>query len=183
MVVLIGEQLVLREVGLDDWPAVHAYSECPDVVRYQPWGPNTPEESRAFVAHVVAVAQAAPRTVYQLAMTVVAGGRLIGMGTLQVHSSDHGQGEVGYFLHPAAWGRGCATEAARLLLGFGFRELRLHRIFGTCDPRNVAFARVLEKVGMTYEGQLRHTMLLRDGWRDSAIYSILSHEWTVPPAR
>jgi len=33
MVVLIGEQLVLREVGLDDWAAVHAYSVCPDVVR------------------------------------------------------------------------------------------------------------------------------------------------------
>jgi RimJ/RimL family protein N-acetyltransferase len=43
----------------------------------------------------------------------------------------------------------------------------------TCDPRNVASARVLEKVGMTYEGRMRHTLLLRDGWRDSDVYSIL----------
>lgn len=62
MVMLIGEQCVLREVGLDDWPAIHAYSVCPEVVCYQPWGPNTPEESCAFVAQVVAVARATPRT-------------------------------------------------------------------------------------------------------------------------
>lgn len=45
MVVLVGWRLVLREFVVEDWPAVHAYSAQPEVVRYQPWGPNTPEES------------------------------------------------------------------------------------------------------------------------------------------
>lgn len=178
MTTLRGQQLVLRDIAMDDWPAVHAYSSRPDVVQYQPWGPTTPDESRAFVAQVVAAAQVVPRMVYMCAITRGdSDPRCIGTGTLHVHSLDHGQGEIGYFLHPAVWGCGYATEAARLLLGFGFKELDLHRIFGTCDPRNARSARVLEKAGMTYEGLLRQTMHLRDGWRDSAVYSILIHEW------
>jgi RimJ/RimL family protein N-acetyltransferase len=53
----------------------------------------------------------------------------------------------------------------------------LHRIFATCDPRNTASAHVLQKVGMRLEGRLRDTMLIRDGWRDSLVYSVLEHEW------
>ena len=73
--------------------------------------------------------------------------------------------------------RGWATEAAGLLLRFGFNDLRLHRIAATCDPRNVASARVLEKIGMLYEGRLREALLIRDGWRDSSVYAILDREW------
>jgi RimJ/RimL family protein N-acetyltransferase len=180
---LIGRRLVLRELTVEDWPDVHAYSARPEVARYQPWEPNTPAESRAFVEHVLAAAQAAPRTEYHLAITLADGGRLIGTGALWVRSIDHGQGELGYFLHPDHWDRGYATEAARLLLNFGFGTLDLHRIFATCDPRNVASARVLEKIGMTYEGRLRETTRLRGGWRDSAVYGILAQEWGPSTAR
>jgi RimJ/RimL family protein N-acetyltransferase len=34
---------------------------------------------------------------------------------------------------------------------------------------------------MTYEGRLRHTLLIRDGWRDSEIFSILDNEWRPGP--
>ena len=73
------------------------------------------------------------------------------------------------------WGRGLATEAARQLLRIGFVDHGLHRIAGTCDPRNVASGRVLQKIGMTYEGRMRETGRIRDGWRDSDLYSILVH--------
>jgi RimJ/RimL family protein N-acetyltransferase len=53
----------------------------------------------------------------------------------------------------------------------------LHRIFATCDPRNVASRRVLTKIGMTHEGRMRETLLIRDGWRDSDVYAILKHEF------
>lgn len=71
----------------------------------------------------------------------------------------------------------CKTEVASTLLSFGFNTLNLHRIFATCDPRNVASECVLQKLGMHYEGRMRETMLLRDGWRDSVLYSLLEQEW------
>ncbi len=45
------------------------------------------------------------------------------------------------------------------------------------SPRNVASSKVLEKTGMTKEGRMREDLLIRDGWRDSFLYSILVHEW------
>jgi [ribosomal protein S5]-alanine N-acetyltransferase len=68
------------------------------------------------------------------------------------------------------------------VVGWGFAELGLHRVFGTCDPRNVASARVLRKLGMTHEGHMRHTALIRDGWRDSDLYALLEHEWRARPS-
>jgi ribosomal-protein-alanine N-acetyltransferase len=53
----------------------------------------------------------------------------------------------------------------------------LHRVMATCDPRNLASTAVLTKVGMTFEGRLRHTMEIRDAWRDPSIFSILADEW------
>lgn len=82
--------------------------------------------------------------------------------------------------HPRHWGRGAGTAAARPALDVGFGVHGLHRIFATCDPRNVASGRVLAKAGMTYEGRMRETMLIRDGWRDSDLYAILDHEWRRP---
>jgi RimJ/RimL family protein N-acetyltransferase len=69
-----------------------------------------------------------------------------------------------------------ATAAARHLIQIGFGEHNLHRIFATCDPRNTASAAVLRRLGMHYEGRMRETALIRDGWRDSDLYSLLAHE-------
>lgn len=98
------------------------------------------------------------------------------MGELHVRSHSQRQGEITYIVHPREWGQGVGTEIGRQLLSYGFDELGLHRIYATCDPRNLGSSRVLAKIGMTYEGRLRHTALIRDGWRDSTIFSILEGE-------
>jgi RimJ/RimL family protein N-acetyltransferase len=42
----------------------------------------------------------------------------------------------------------------------------------------LASARVLEKVGMRREAQLRENMWMRGRWRDSVIYAVLDREWS-----
>jgi hypothetical protein len=78
-------------------------------------------------------------------------------------------------------GTGRATAAGGRLVQLGFEEHNRHRIFATCDPRNVASAAVMRRLGMSYEGRMRETMLIRDGRRDSDLYSVLSHEWHMGP--
>lgn len=60
--------------------------------------------------------------------------------------------EILYGITPSLWGRGYATEAARTLLVWAFRETGLTRIFAGADPPNRASARVLEKLGMRPAG-------------------------------
>ncbi len=172
-----GQRVALRELTSDDWPDIHAYASLPQVCRFQFWGPNTPDETRAFVESAVASTDDEPRHRFALAVALVGTTRAIGLGEMNVREARFRVGEISYVLHPAYWGQGLATEAAHLLLRLGFDVLHLHRIFATCDPRNLASARVLQKIGMLYEGRMREVMLIRDGWRDSALYATLEGEW------
>ncbi|MGN7313127.1 GNAT family N-acetyltransferase [Alkalicoccobacillus gibsonii] len=47
----------------------------------------------------------------------------------------------------------------------------------TSDPRNKGSERVMQKIGMVWEGRLREDLLLSEGWRDSLIYSILARDY------
>jgi RimJ/RimL family protein N-acetyltransferase len=60
--------------------------------------------------------------------------------------------EVGWELHQAWWGRGLATEGALTALRFGFQEHDLRRIISTTVPGNHGSRRVMEKIGLTYQG-------------------------------
>ncbi len=175
---LTSPRVTLREFVLEDWPAVHAYASRPETCRFQPWGPNSPAESQAYVALAIARAGEQPRSSYILAVVLAATEGVIGAAALEIRSRQHRSGEIAYVLHPDYWGQGYATEVAHLLVDFGFGTLGLHRVAGTCDPRNTASARVLQKTGMQYEGRLRETLLLRDGWRDSAVYSLLEQDFS-----
>lgn len=172
---LKGERVILRDLEEQDWRAVHAYASQSIVCQYQPWGPNSETESQDFVTQVVLEAANLPRSRFVFA--VMEKDRLIGAGEINIRDFTNRQGEIGYIIHPDYWAKGYATEVAKLLIKFGFSTLNLHRIFATCDPRNLGSAKVLEKIDMTYEGRIRQDLLLKDGWRDSLLFSILKHEW------
>lgn len=61
--------------------------------------------------------------------------------------------EIGYALLARYEGQGYATEAASACLTYGRARYDLARIVGIVNPDNVASARVLEKIGLRYEGR------------------------------
>jgi RimJ/RimL family protein N-acetyltransferase len=167
--------VTLRRLEETDWPAVYSWGSLPEFCRFQPWGPDKRVESRAYTEGAALAWSQRPQIRY--AYLACADGEPIGTGELRVRQAAHRHGEISYGLHPKPWGRGLGSAIGGELLRIGFEELGFHRICGTCDPRNVGSAKVLRKLGMTYEGRLRHTMLIRDGWRDSEMFSILEDEW------
>ncbi|MFJ4343382.1 GNAT family N-acetyltransferase [Streptomyces sp. NPDC088915] len=165
----------MDKIVLEDWPAVHSWARLPEVCRYQSWGPNTEAQTQDFVDSAVKAWSGTPQSRFPYIARVRRD--VVGMGELHVRSHKQRQGEISYIVHPRVWGQGIGTEIGRQLLAHGFGELGLHRIHATCDPRNLGSSRVLSKIGMTYEGHLRDTALLHDGWRDSMIFSSLEGEW------
>lgn len=174
MVTIEMGRLVLREFTMEDYEAAHAYASDPRVVEYMSFGPNKPDDTRRFLERAIEKQRQSPRASYTLALTF--GGELIGGCGVTVTSVELGEGEIGYCMRPEYWGRSIGTEAAGALIGFGFRELGLHRIIAKCDPMNVASWRVMEKNGMRREGRLRENVVIRGKRRDSLLYSILVHE-------
>jgi len=66
-----------------------------------------------------------------------------------------------------------ATEAAELLVAFGFKALGLERLEATCRPANVGSLTVLERVGFQREGLIRDHLLIRGQRQDSLLNALL----------
>jgi [ribosomal protein S5]-alanine N-acetyltransferase len=168
----------LRRPVAEDWLSVHEWGTHPEAYQYQVWGPNSERQTQEFVSELIDTWDVPDERRVRWAWVADEPNRgVIGAGELHIRSRVHRQGEITYVVHPDHWGRGYATMIGRLLLHEAFSGLSLHRVSATCDPRNLASAAVLRKLGMTYEGRLRQTLLLRDGWRDSEVFSILESEW------
>lgn len=74
--------------------------------------------------------------------------KVVGWGGLYDDPFDRRWGvELGYAFHPAAWGRGYATELAHACLDWANRVLRLPEVCAFTHPDNAASARVLDKAG------------------------------------
>jgi RimJ/RimL family protein N-acetyltransferase len=174
---LHGDRISLRELAADDFDAVVEYSVDEAVARYQDWQSHTAEAAKDFLDRAIAAAQQSPRRAYGFAVVERATSLVIGDAWVGIDSVPNRRAEIGYTLRRDRWNRGLGTEAARLLLAFGFDELAMHRIEATTRPENVASTRVLEKIGMSYEGRLRDHLLVDGAWRDWLVYSILEQEW------
>ena len=170
-------RLLLRDFREDDWPAVLAYQSNPLYLRYYEWTERTPEAVQVFVRRFVDHQSQQPRTRFQLAIVLPATGQLIGNCGIRMQSPGAREAEIGYELAPEHWGQGYATEAAREMVAFGFRELGLHRISSFCVADNTASAHVLEKLGMRLEGRLREKEYYKGRWWDWLLYGILEREW------
>lgn len=183
--ILRTERLQLRDFADTDEESVHAFAGDPIVSRYTEWGPNSVEDSRAFVRDCVAQAGSPTRSAFNLAAVTADTGRLIGSVAVWVENATHHRGEIGFVFHPDVWGQGYATEAATALIRFGFGHLGLQRIAATCHPDNIGSARTLEKAGLRLEGRLRHHMFVRGTWRDSLLYAVLATDASTeqPEAR
>ena len=76
-------------------------------------------------------------------------------------------------------GRGYGSDAMRVIVDYGFRELGLHRIqlgVATFNPPGI---RAYEKAGFTEEGRLRESVLHDGRWYDEILMAVLDHEWAA----
>jgi RimJ/RimL family protein N-acetyltransferase len=100
------------------------------------------------------------------------------LGGASVYDVDREQGQaaVGFWLTPAARGRGVATHATRLLARWAFTDLGVARLELTCAPDNEASQRVALRCGFVREGVLRSHVPFKGTRRDTVVFSLLPGE-------
>jgi [ribosomal protein S5]-alanine N-acetyltransferase len=113
----------------------------------------------------------------RLAMDRLSDGAFLGWCSLTRWNPGYRSASLGYCLNEAAWGHGYATEAVGALLRWAFDTLELNRVQAETDTRNVASARVLEKVGFVREGTLREDCVVNGEVSDSWVFGLLRREW------
>jgi RimJ/RimL family protein N-acetyltransferase len=167
----------LRELESRDFDALREMDADAEVQFWRGAMTITPEDTRRFLDQVMLERQAAPRPRYVFGITVPPDDSVIGTCWLILTYPDWLGAEIGYQLNRRAWGQGYATETVRAVLEFGFKRLNLHRIWARVNPPNAPSWRVLEKVGMRREAELKECELAAGEWRDLYLYAMLAKEW------
>ncbi len=172
---ILTQRLVLRELRESDRDAFYALYSDAAFRRYE-GSPLSKEEACRELQFCLERARQEPRKQYRLAVTIPPEDRLQGYVHMTENIASICEWEIGWGMHPALWGKGYATEAARELLRFAFDTLHAHRVVAFCHADNLASVRVMEKLGMRREGRLRAVRWLNGQWWDEYVYGILDQE-------
>jgi [ribosomal protein S5]-alanine N-acetyltransferase len=171
----------LRPLVDSDAPALFRLYTHPVVLRYWSHGPWT-EHAQAH--EMMARDRQAMVSGDSLRLGLVLAGHQELVGTVSLFSlmPSNRRAEIGYALHPEQHGRGLMHEALTALVGWAFDELKLNRLEADIDPRNLASARSLERLGFQQEGLLPERWIVGGETSDSALYGLLFSRWTARPA-
>ncbi|MGG0290837.1 GNAT family N-acetyltransferase [Bacillus pacificus] len=164
-----AERLLIRKFEFKDWEAVHEYTSDSDVMKYIPEGVFTEEDTRNFVNKNMGE-NAENFPVIQIDENI-----LIGHIVFHKYFGEHTY-EIGWVFNPKYFNKGYASEAAKAILKYGFKEMKLHRIIATCQPENTPSYRVMEKIGMRREGYFKKCIPHGNEWWDEYYYAILEEE-------
>lgn len=176
-----SERLYYRYFTQEDFPLFYSVFSNETVMRYA-WidALKTEEEAKPFFEGFINnYNKINKNSSYAFAVFSKEDGCFVGFADIEIHSQNSagGCGEIGYFLLPDFWGRGYATELANAMINLGFSGLGLHKISARCDSYNSNSERIMKKVGMTKEGELRRVRFKSGAWDDEKHYGILLEEW------
>tara|TARA_R110000868_G_scaffold142387_1_gene359692 strand:+ start:638 stop:1165 length:528 start_codon:yes stop_codon:yes gene_type:complete len=163
-------RLTLRGLKLEDAEAIFLYAKNPNVALYTMWDAHrSVKDTQDFIQHYV-FSKYQNQEPEPFAI-IDESNQLIGtVGCFKV--KNHAM-ELAYALAESEWGKGYIAEAAKEVLDFCFKEYGVERIQCRCKAENVQSERVMQKIGMTYEGTLRRDVFHRDKFWDMKYYSIL----------
>lgn len=176
-VIEFGGNYVLRELDpLDAMDLLHYLSD-PEVHRYisEEDTPRTMEEAQVEVRYWSGLFKQR-RSIYW-AIALKETNQCIGTCGFNVFTTTHARGELSYDLAKEYWGKGIMTAALREVIRYGFEQLQCDRIQATVVTSNKASIRVLQKLGLKYEGILKNYCCLRGKFFDSNMMAITPEDY------
>ena len=169
-------RLVLRAMRVSDAPDMFDYARRPGVTVYLLWTPHQNiEHTREYLTYIGQRYRTGD--FFDWAIVERQSGRMIGTCGFTSFNFDADAGEIGYVLNPDFQGQGLCTEAVGRVIRFGFEDLSLHRIEARYMQGNDRSRRLMERVGMRFEGWSRDAMKVRGVYRTIGTCSMLADEY------
>ena len=166
------ERLTLRLVQPLDLPALFALHGDDVVTKHLPYESwRSAADGQAWYGR--AAARLAAGEAAQFVVIHRKSDCVIGTCLLFHFDKPSARAEVGYVLAQAYWGAGYMHEAMQAFVAFLFGQVNLRRLEAEIDPRNLASAKLLERLGFVREGLLRQRWKVKGVITDSALYGLL----------
>ena len=174
-------RLRLRRMLVRDSVDMYDYAKRPEVTEYLLWRPHADlAYTRRYLEYLGGRYRIGAH--YEWAVIHKETERMIGTCGFARIDCANNCAELGYVLHPDFHGQGLMTEAAERVLRFGFQVLGLHRIEARYMLGNDASRRVMDRLGMLFEGVQRACMLVKGSYRDIATCAILANDYRAKTA-
>lgn len=168
------DRLILEPYQITDAEDVFAYASRPEVTKFLLWEPHrTIDDSKKFLQWVrSATSYTTGQLFFVFAMRLKESGKVI--GSVDFKNPQPWIGQIDYAMHVDHWGKGLMPEAASALRDWAFSAFDdLVRLQSYCDPANIGSKRVMEKVGMTFEGIRKKSFKSKDRIVDLAHYALV----------
>lgn len=175
---LKGEKVVLRPVGRKDIEYFLKWFNDPEVTQYlSMYMPMTEMAEEKYIEEL-GTAGVANRAVFVIEAIESNKSKPIGNVSLSnIHPKDHNAvfgiaiGEKDY------WSKGYGTEAAQIIIRYGFEQLNLHRISSFVFSFNERSIRMHLKAGFIEEGRRKESIYINGAYHDSVTFGLLRKEW------
>lgn len=138
----------IRKLTMDDINTTFAYSSDFENTHYMLMVPfATVEETRDFIGKCIE-AYDSEQPEY-LSFAVVWDN--LHVGEVFAYISEK-EADIGWIIDKRYWGKGFATQAAKLLVEYLKNTLQIETIVAYCDARNIPSQKVMEHLGMEFVG-------------------------------
>ncbi len=170
---LATDRLVLRELSVDDAPALFAMRSDDRVMRHigRPRA-GALEDAFTLIERIAHDRSANEGITWGL--SVHGDDTLIGTIGYYRLKLEHHRAEIGYMLGFDHWGKGLMGEALDAAVACGFERFKFHSIEAVTDPRNGPSNKLLERHGFAREGLLRENYYWNGEFQDSAVWAKLA---------
>ncbi|MDH5720346.1 MAG: GNAT family N-acetyltransferase [Spirochaetia bacterium] len=172
---IVTERLRLRKIKLSDAKSMFLYAANKETTRYMGWQThNSIEETNEYLKSIMPLYKT--KKYYDWAIELKENGKMIGTcGFVNVQTNKE-FAEIGYIIHQDYHKKGYGTEAVQSLIEFGFKTLRLTKIYARIYKENKISIRLAKKCGFTLEVQPEHPLTKDHICSGALSYSIKNAE-------
>lgn len=171
------KRLILRQFKIEDYTEMYNNWACEDIVtKFLTW----PTHANSSITKSILedwTEKYKNNDFYNWAIELKEENKIIGNISVVNYKEESLSAILGYCMGSKWWGQGIMAEAGKEVVKFLFEEVKFNRIAADHDKNNPNSGKVMQKIGMKYEGTLRSAGVNNQGIIDEVWYSILRNEW------
>jgi RimJ/RimL family protein N-acetyltransferase len=176
--IIQGERVFLRPFERADAEVYRRWRADAEPMALAGWNDRAALSLAQSQARMDRLATDQGKDYYTFAICLLSDERPVGEASLADLDRRTGSAQLGIFIGEVdEWGKGYGTDAVRALVGFGFDELRLERVWLNVGTENPRARRAYEKAGFVLEATLRHDRYEGGRYTSGFVMSILRDEW------
>lgn len=172
--IIKGKNITLRPVRLEDAARFVKWFNDPDVNKFMNYRGLTLAFEKKYIKNRL---KSKTKDTLHFCIDTVDGIH-IGSCGLESISKAHKRATFGIIIgNKKYWNKGLGTEAARLIIDYGFKKLKLHRIDLDVYAYNPRAIKVYKRLGFKLEGKKREHAFWKGKYYDAWLMSVLDREW------